>query len=210
MASLIDVDRILRLHREAVERWHAAPAAGAAGEAMRDGFWRFVEENHQRNIELWHEEDKARDRMASDAVIAQVKRNIDRFNQLRNDAMERMDEALLQALEQSAAPPASGAPLNSETAGTIIDRLSILSLKVYHMQEEAQRAEGGAAHREKAAARLAVLRTQQEDLADCLRALAEDLAAGRKRYKVYRQMKMYNDPTLNPVLYTSGSKPKEA
>jgi len=207
MASLIDVDRLVRLHADSVARWHANPSAPAEGGP--DDLWRALAENHRFNIELWHEEDKARDRGATDAVIAQVKRNIDRLNQQRNDAMERTDEALLRELERRGVRPGAGASLNSETPGSMADRLSILSLKVYHMDEEARRADADAAHREKAAGRLAILRTQVDDLAACLRAVEADLAAGRKRLKVYRQMKMYNDPTLNPVLYRSGGKPPE-
>lgn len=197
MAALLDVERLLRWHESAVERWHAGPIA----EDEHDPLWSQIQVNHARNFQLWHEEDKARDPRASDAEIARVKRTIDRLNQQRNDAIERMDECLLAALAKAGVAPPAGTPLNTETPGSVIDRLSILALKVFHMREESERQDADAAHRERAAARLAILVQQREDLAASFAALLKDIAAGRKRLKVYRQMKMYNDPTLNPVLY---------
>jgi hypothetical protein len=158
-------------------------------------------ENHGLNFELWHEEDRARDPEASDAVIARVKRNIDRFNQRRNDATERIDEWLLSELTRRGAHPAPAAPRNSETAGSIVDRLSILALKVYHMREETLRADVNDAHRAKCRDRLAVLESQRAELGASLALLLKELAAGKLQFKVYRQVKMYNDPALNPVLY---------
>lgn len=197
MAALLDVERLLHWHESAVERWHAGPIT----EDERDPLWGQIQINHARNFQLWHEEDKARDPRASDAEIARVKRAIDRLNQQRNDAIERMDECLLAALAQAGVAPPAGTPLNTETPGSVIDRLSILALKVFHMREESERRDADAAHRERAAARLAILVQQREDLAASFAALLKDIATGRKRLKVYRQMKMYNDPTLNPVLY---------
>jgi hypothetical protein len=152
---------------------------------------------HRANFDLWHEEDKARDPGASDAEITSVKHAIDRLNQQRNDLVEKMDGMLLtEAGEQNAA-----APLNSETPGLIIDRLSILALRIFHTREEAQRESATEAHRQKNAARLAVLEEQRSDLAGCLDALWAEVQARTRRFKLYRQMKMYNDPELNPVLY---------
>lgn len=196
-APLFDVARLVRLQDEAVARWHAEPVREAADEP----FTAHVLANHARNFELWHEEDRARDPGADEATIAAVKRSIDRLNQARNDAMERMDEWVLAALGEGAAREGDARPLHSETPGAMIDRLSILALKLYHMREQAERTDAGAEHRERCAERAAVLAEQRADLAACLDALQADLAAGRKRFKVYRQMKMYNDPSLNPVLY---------
>jgi len=197
MDDLLDVDRLLDLQAACVERWHAAaPAQAEAGPP-----WGTILDNHGRNFELWHEEDRARDRQASDAVIAQVKRSIDRLNQQRSDAVERIDEWLSTALAQRGTRARNDAPLNSETVGSIVDRLSILALKVYHMREETLRRDVEESHREKCRVRLAVLETQRADLASSLRLLMRELSTGAKRLKVYRQMKMYNDPTLNPVLY---------
>lgn len=197
MDALIDVDRLVHLHDQTVERWHAGPIVNDE----REPFYTLALSNHAFNFQLWHEEDAARDRAADDAVIARVKRNIDGFNQQRNDAMERVDEWVLSSLAAGGVAPDAALPLHSESVGSIVDRLSILSLKIYHMREQTLREDAEEAHKATCRARLAVLREQRADLAQALRGLQEDLQAGRKRFKVYRQMKMYNDPTLNPVLY---------
>jgi len=122
---------------------------------------------------------------------------IDHLNQSRNDLVEKIDEMLLNSL----ASQNCSAPLNSEPPGLIIDRLSILALKIYHTREEAQRETATDAHRHRNEYRLSILEEQRFDLADCLDALWQQVLAGERRFKVYRQMKMYNDPQLNPVLY---------
>ena len=162
---------------------------------------------HRSNYELWHLEDRARDPHATDAVIAEVKRAIDGTNQRRNDLVERVDDALMQALT-SAGLPNAAAPLHSETPGMILDRLSILSLKVFHTTEEAERTDAEKAHRERNRQRLTVIRDQSNALVDCLAVLWQEIVRGERRFQLYRQMKMYNDPTLNPVLYAaSGRRP---
>ena len=178
-------------------RWHqATPAAGG------EGFHRLLEENHLRNFSLWHEEDVARrDDLGFEAVY-RAKRSIDRFNQERNNFAEEMDKALVAALS----PRESGVPRNSETPGMIIDRLSILALKEFHMHEETVRADASPAHREKCAEKLARIRRQRADLTASLGELLADVAAGRRTFSVYYQFKMYNDPALNPQLYRQQSK----
>jgi hypothetical protein len=137
-----DAPDIAARQNELTARWHQVTPA-AAGE----GFIRLLEENHLRNFSLWHEEDVARrDDLGFEAVY-KAKRNIDRFNQERNNFAEEMDKALVAALQ----PRESGVPRNSETPGMIIDRLSILALKEFHMHEETVRADASAAHREKCA-----------------------------------------------------------
>ncbi len=166
--------------------------------------------NHLCNSRLWAEEDLARRTQVAAEEIALNKRRIDGFNQARNDATERVDEWLLTALglvdEASARTDAplsrvpAGARLNSETAGSMIDRLSILALKIDAMGKQAGRGDVDDAHREASAVKLERLLAQRDDLAGCLDALLEDARAGRAYFKVYRQFKMYNDARFNPAL----------
>ncbi len=174
----------------------AARAALPAG-PLADA-WGWVLVNHRFNCSLWDEEDLARRTQAADAEIAANKRHIDRFNQARNDAMERIDDALLRATADW--PRSADARLSSETAGAMIDRMSILSLKIHHMGLQTVRTDVDDAHRESTRAKQAQLRTQRADLASCYDRLLDELRAGTGFFKIYRQFKMYNDPSLNPVL----------
>ena len=133
--------------------------------------------------------------------IAAVKRAIDGYNQKRNDAIEKIDDYLKQQLDSRRIVPAEGAKLNTETPGQAIDRLSILALRIFHMEEQLERDDVDADHCAQVTAKLQILRTQHEDLSAALQELLTDIFAGRKRLKLYRQFKMYNDPTLNPYLY---------
>jgi Protein of unknown function (DUF4254) len=159
-----------------------------------------IEAQHRANFDLWHEEDKARDPVATDSTITAVKHAIDRINQRRNDLVEQIDALLLRELQPvfEANPEA---PLHSETPGLMIDRLSILALKIFHTREEAERTTATEEHRLKNRERLALLGEQREDLAAALDALMREMMEGRRRFKLYRQMKMYNDPELNPAIY---------
>jgi phosphate uptake regulator len=158
-------------------------------------------EQHRQNFALWHEEDRARSPRASNDEIAGVKRNIDALNQARNDLVEAIDRELLQQLRPQSRRET--APLHSETPGMIIDRLSILSLKIFHTREELDRPGVSAEHVSRNRERLGVLSEQREDLARCLETLWDEIKAGRRRFKLYRQLKMYNDPELNPEIYKS-------
>lgn len=172
--------------------------------------WSWVQENHRNNCLLWAEEDLARRTTVADSQIAANKRAIDRYNQARNDATERIDEILLVALglvrPQSARSDSplsqvpAGARLNSETAGSMIDRLSIMALKEFAMRQQTERGDVDEAHRQASRVKLQRLQQQRQDLAECLDTLLADAAAGRAYFKVYRQFKMYNDPRFNPEL----------
>lgn len=189
---MISAPEIAARQSELTLRWHQTTPA-VSGE----GFPRLLEENHLRNFALWHEEDIARrDDLGFEAVY-RAKRAIDRFNQERNNFAEEMDKAIVAELH----PPESGCPRNSETPGMMIDRLSILALKEYHMQEETVRADASAEHRAKCSDKLARIRQQRADLTTCLADLLAEVAAGRRTFSVYFQFKMYNDPALNPQLY---------
>jgi hypothetical protein len=172
---------------------------GEATTAGVAGAWSWIEVNHRCNRLLWDEEDLARRRDVPDAAIAANKRAIDGYNQRRNDAIERLDEALLERI--AAVVPGAGAWHNSETAGSMVDRLSILALKIFHMQAQATRADASAEHRALCGGKLARLVLQRSDLARCLDALLDSAAEGRAYWRVYRQFKMYNDAALNPYLY---------
>ncbi|HEX4143869.1 MAG TPA: DUF4254 domain-containing protein [Pirellulales bacterium] len=197
---MIDVKEVLELHRLMVGLWHDAPISQPYSD-----FLGLVCQQHSFNFMLWHEEDIARSPDASDSQIAAVKRAIDGYNQQRNDAIEKLDECLAAQLHTQGVVPVAGARLNTETPGSAIDRLSISALRIYHMEEQAARTSASLGHRAKARSRLEVLFRQQHDLAQSLAELIDDLVAGRKRLEIYRQFKMYNDPTLNPHLY--GGKP---
>jgi len=166
--------------------------------AEADTFTALVLEQCAQNYQLWNQEDQARRTDVSDAVIAGVKRAIDSLNQRRNDLIERLDETLLAGLGPLIK---EGAPLNSEPPGSMIDRLAILGLKAHHMERESLRAGAGAEHCQQCAAKLAVLREQRQDLAGCFDELLAAARSGKRRFRVYRQYKMYNDPDLNPELY---------
>ena len=193
------------------DRLIAAPGWPAEEPAARDGgLWLWIQTNHRYNCLLWAQEDLARRTQVADAEIAANKRAIDRYNQARNDATERVDELLL--IELGLVDPASartdsplstvgaGSRLNSETAGSMIDRLSILALKVHAMRAQTERRDVDEAHRSTSAAKLERLQQQRADLSACLDALLADCRAGRAHFKVYRQFKMYNDPRFNPAL----------
>lgn len=194
---MLVADDITHLHDQLTADWHTDLSAPPL---EQDPWLARVARQHRANFDLWHIEDEARTPGASDADLAGVKRRIDTTNQLRNDLAEDLDRALLEWLAARQLPNCD-APLNSESPGLIIDRLSILALKIYHTREEAHRPSAPPGHAERNRDRLAVLREQRADLSCCLDALWRDTLAGARRFKLYRQLKMYNDPTLNPAIY---------
>ncbi len=145
----------------------------------------------------WHLEDLVRPDDVDPVEALKLKRRIDRSNQHRTDLVERIDDHYFMMFKDVA--PQADAKLNTETPAWAIDRLSILALKIYHFEIEAHR--GDEAHRAKCQVKLDTLLTQREDLTTAIDQLLGDLAAGRRIMKLYRQMKMYNDPSLNPMLY---------
>lgn len=171
--------------------WHDAPTDFPA-----DAFLKLVHENHRRNFDLWHQEDLARREDIGFESVYKAKRAIDGLNQQRNDFVEQMDKELVRILA-----PKEDCPANSETPGMIIDRLSILALKVYHMEEQTQRADVSAEHLDRCRQKLGVIRRQRADLTQSLEDLMREVEQGRRTFRVYFQFKMYNDPSLNPQLY---------
>lgn len=213
--GLLPVADLVSWQDGAVAAWHADPDAtetrleelGWSPGSVASRLGAAVGREHLTNVRLWHEEDEARRQDVDDAVIAGVKRRIDQLNQRRNDLIEAIDEALTFALEETGIAPGPGGRLHSETPGAIVDRLSILALKVYHMREEAERADAPAGHRAVCAERLDILERQRADLAGCLRALCDELLAGRATFRTYRQFKMYNDPETNPAVRAGRREP---
>ena len=147
----------------------------------------------------WHLEDIIRDPHIDPVDALNLKRRIDRSNQVRCDMVEYIDSYLLDKYKDIV--PAANARINTETPAWAIDRLSILALKIYHMRAEVERDDVDEEHRTACQKKLDVLIQQQQDLSIAIEELIEDIEAGRKYMKVYRQMKMYNDPSLNPILY---------
>jgi hypothetical protein len=147
----------------------------------------------------WHYEDIIRDPHINPTESLALKRRIDRSNQDRTDLVEEIDSYFRQLYSQ--VQPLPDARLNTESPAWAVDRLSILDLKIYHMQEQVERKDADADHIAKCQAKLNVLLEQQKDLSLAIDQLLEDIEAGRKYMKVYRQMKMYNDPSTNPVFY---------
>jgi hypothetical protein len=190
--------QITTLHDRCTAAWHQESPAVAASIT---GFDRVLTEQHLANFELWHAEDAARAPEATDHDLASSKHFIDRVNQRRNDLTEHCDVLLLASLHARNLP-AAGAELHSESPGLILDRLSILSLKLFHTRQEIDRREAPAGHRERNLERLQILTEQRDDLATALDRLWQQVLEGQRSFKVYRQLKMYNDPTLNPAVYS--------
>ncbi|GAB3697907.1 DUF4254 domain-containing protein [Spirosoma flavus] len=147
----------------------------------------------------WHLEDIIRSPTISPDELVAIKRRIDQSNQDRTDTVELIDSWFVDLYAGIAVKPE--ARMNSETPAWLLDRMSILQLKLYHFREQVERPSVSDEHRQKASLKLDVLLEQESDLARCFDELQEDIQQGNRYVKVYRQMKMYNDPTLNPVLY---------
>lgn len=152
----------------------------------------------------WHLEDIIRDPEINPTEALKIKRRIDTSNQDRTDLVELIDSYFLDKYKDIKIQ--SNARINTESPAWAIDRLSILALKIYHMQQEVDRKDSDANHHEQVSKKLDILLAQREDLSTAIEELLEDIEAGNKYMKVYKQMKMYNDPTLNPVLYGKESK----
>ena len=216
VSDLPSVEALVAWHDAAVEDWHrdrersesALEAHGWPEGPGAFGLGIAMGREHLTNIRLWHEEDEARRPDVGDDVIAGVKRRIDGLNQSRNDLIEAVDEAMTSVLEVRGAETRRGCRLHSETPGAIIDRLSILSLKIFHMRQEAARQDAATEHRRVCGERLEVLERQRSDLAGCLTRLLGDLVSGLASFRTYRQFKMYNDPETNPALRAARRDPQ--
>jgi hypothetical protein len=195
---MLSAPAIVELHDQLTDGWHTDTSS--VDDPSHGDWLERVAAQHRANFDLWHIEDEARTPGATDAELAVVKQRIDSTNQRRNDLAEQLDRMLLDWLE-SGGLPNPDAPLHSESPGLIVDRLSILALKIYHTREEAERQGAPEGHCERNRERLSILQEQRADLAECLDALWAQTLAGTRRFKLYRQLKMYNDPSLNPAVY---------
>jgi hypothetical protein len=191
-------DRIARFHDERL----ADPGRPVSGPAhFEEGVWRSIEQNHRFNARRWDEEDLARRTDVPDAEIVAHKRASDRYNRGRNDTVERIDEALSARIQYLTRPDAR---LSSETPGAMIDRLSILALRIRAMRTQAGRSDAGPEHHGACRDKLEILLGQREDLKRCLDELLVDCERGIACFKVFRHFKMYDDPALNPQLRPKG------
>lgn len=179
-------------HHDDVDHVFETPFAAGSLDAL------LYEKNMVDTVQ-WHLEDIIRDPNIDPVDALALKRRIDRSNQVRTDMVEDID-TWFRALYENVTP-LPDATINTESPAWAIDRLSILALKIWHMREQTARTDADPAHLEKCAGRLAVLLEQREDLTAAISRLLDDIGCGRKFMKVYRQMKMYNDPATNPVLY---------
>lgn len=191
--NLIHAEAILALHERSIILWKASQV-----ELKESGFLKIVEENHAFNYQLWHAEDRARRDDLGHEFVYLAKREIDGYNQQRNDRMEMMDEFIITALSPSSPHDCA---VHSETPGMMIDRLSIISLKIYHMAYQAHRETASAAHRQLCAEKYTLLCLQRQQLATCLNVLVQEILNKTRTFCSYRQFKMYNDKNLNPQLH---------
>ncbi len=192
---------VTRLQQDMVALWHE--------QEINNPYFDFLAtvcHQHSFNFQLWHEEDIARSPDVDDPVIARVKRSIDRFNQQRNDWIEKVDDEISLRLESTGVKADDSAPLNTETPGSVIDRLSILALRIFHLREQTERVDASDEHLQSVHRKLAVCLLQKDDLELALQQLIDGIFSGRLRHRTYRQFKMYNDPALNPYLYQAKRK----
>ncbi len=198
MTSEFSAQNVIQKLDNWTAKWHRQDVDLGPETHDPEGFFRWV---HYNNFRLWHTEDEARREDVADAYIVRCKRDIDVYNQQRNDGIEKIDMAIDVWLRDQKINTPPEVPSNSETPGSIIDRLSILSLKIYHMQEETVRTDVVESHISKAHKKLAILGEQRRDLGTALDALIDALFRGEKRHKLYFQFKMYNDPETNQAIY---------
>ncbi|NCF31663.1 MAG: DUF4254 domain-containing protein [Bacteroidetes bacterium] len=195
----------IKIFKESIEKYHLIDQVDQAFENpyQADSLEYLLYRKNWIDTVQWHYEDLIRDPEIDPVEGMKLKRLIDASNQDRTDTVEYIDSYFLNQFKDVAVQ--EDATVNSESPAWALDRLSILELKIYHMDEEANRQEASESHREKCNAKLQVLLTQREDLGSSIDDLLQDIASGSKYLKVYKQMKMYNDEDTNPVLYKDKS-----
>jgi hypothetical protein len=184
---------IVSLHTNTIPRWKEHGVV-----LQQSQFLGLVEENHAFNYQLWHAEDRARRDDKGYEFVYKAKREIDAYNQQRNNRMEMMDQWLMASLKPA---EHSTCRVHSETPGMIIDRLSILSLKAYHMAIQTTRSTADDTHRTNCGQKLTIIYAQYQQLQTCLVHFLYNVINQEATFRLYHQFKMYNDPALNPALY---------
>ncbi len=192
-------EEINRIFRESIADYHLQDHVDAVQPEKQEGFRRLLYLKNWIDTVQWHLEDIIRDPAIDPAELVAIKRRIDASNQHRTDTVEQIDEWIFNSLK--GVKPAENAKLNSETPAWLLDRMSILQLKIYHFGEQLQRKDAAQSHLDSVKQKLYVLQIQEEDLALAYDELISDLRSGQKYMKLYKQMKMYNDPDLNPIFY---------
>ncbi len=194
----MDVKKFNRLFRQCIETYHIKDEIDQPFHNPYEGFEGLLYEKCWIDTMQWHLEDIIRKPDIDPAEGIKIKRRIDELNQKRTDLVELIDEYIYNMFKD--VPVKEDARINTETPGWAIDRLSILNLKIYHWEEEANREDATPEHRQKAQEKLNILLEQQRDLTTAIEQLINELSQGKVIAKTYKQMKMYNDPELNPVL----------
>lgn len=199
-------DQYIRIFQQSINDYHQKDSVDAvmANPYPADKLEHLLYLKNWIDTVQWHLEDIIRDPNIDPAKALEIKRRIDSSNQHRTDVVEYIDGYFLQEFKD--VKPQEGATLNTETPAWAIDRLSILELKVFHMQAEANRPNASEEHKTACQQKLNTLLSQREDLSGAIDQLLKDIAEGRKYMKLYKQMKMYNDESLNPVLYQQKAK----
>lgn len=197
---IFDVAGCAELQARLTKEWNGPVLATEAAPEGTCELLRHVTLNHWHNHRIWGLEDQVRRPDCDDSTIARAKRGIDRENQLRNDEIERIDDEVLRRLDAIPVRSRPDAEAYSETPGSIIDRMSILSLRLHHMGVQATRLTASEDHRERCSRKTEALRAQSDHLARCLDTLVLRLGTGEARLYSMPHFKMYNDPTLNSAL----------
>lgn len=202
MQAITTSEQVLGIFRQSIHDYHVHNSVEVpmTNPYSGNGLSELLYKKNYIDTVQWHLEDIIRSPSISTDMFIQTKRKIDASNQDRTDVVEEIDQLFFN--EFSAIERQNEAKLNSETPAWLLDRLSILELKIYHFREQLDRSDADKEHKEKAKVKLGVLIEQEKDLSECFDDLISDLRSGRKFMKMYKQMKMYNDPSLNPELYS--------
>ena len=200
--KLPDSDKIIDVMRQSVVDWHRNESPSE--NPYTEGSFEFtIYKKNQIDTIQWHVEDEIRRPDLPDAELVRYKRKIDSLNQERTDIVEILDDLFFNLYKDT--PRSKDARMNSETPAWLLDRMSILELKIYHMDEQTKRDDVDESHKKTCASKLEILLDQRKDLQKCFVEFVDDLSKGLKFMKVYRQMKMYNDKKLNPSLYKAST-----